>query len=49
MSFDLYTIDWTAIGSIVTFVAMIIAYWTIHVSDKKNKSNQRIQILLVQR
>lgn len=49
MSFDLYTIDWTAIGSIVTFVAMIIAYWTIHVSDKQNKSNQRLQLLLVQR
>ena len=49
MSFDLYTIDWTAIGSIVTFVAMIIAYWTIHISDKQNKSNQRLQVLLVQR
>lgn len=49
MSFDLYTIDWTAIGSIVTFVAMIIAYWTIHVSDKQNKSNQQLQLLLVQR
>lgn len=49
MSFDLYTIDWTAIGSIVTFIAMIIAYWTIHVSDKQNKSNQRLQLLLVQR
>ena len=49
MSFDLCTIDWTAIGSIVTFVAMIIAYWTIHISDKQNKSNQRLQLLLVQR
>lgn len=49
MSFDLCTIDWTAIGAIVTFVAMIIAYWTIHISDKQNKSNQRLQLLLVQR
>ena len=49
MSFDLCTIDWTAIGSIVTFIAMIIAYWTIHISDKQNKSNQRLQLLLVQR
>lgn len=49
MNFDLYTIDWTAIGSIVTFIAMIIAYWTIHISDKQNKSNQRLQLLLVQR
>ena len=49
MSFDLCTIDWTAIGSIVTFVAMIIAYLTIHISDKQNKSNQRLQLLLVQR
>lgn len=49
MTFDLFTIDWTAIGSIVTFVAMIIAYWTIHISDKQNKSNQKLQLLLVQR
>lgn len=49
MSFDLCTIDWTAIGSIVTFVAMIIAYLTIHISDKQNKSNQQLQLLLVQR
>lgn len=49
MNFDLYTIDWTAIGSIVTFVAMLIAYWAIHMSDKQNKDNQRLQQLLIQR
>ncbi|RHP66453.1 hypothetical protein [Bacteroides sp. OF04-15BH] len=49
MTFDLYTIDWTAIGSIITFFAMIIAYWTIHLSNKQNKSNQQFQILLIKR
>lgn len=49
MSFDLYTIDWTAIGSIVTFVAMLIAYWAIYVSDKQNKRNRQLQFLLMQR
>lgn len=49
MSFDLYTIDWTAIGSIVTFVAMLIAYWAIYVSDKQNKRNRQLQLLLMQR
>lgn len=48
MHFDLCTIDWTAVGSIVTFVAMIIAYWTIHLSNKQNKANQKFQLLLIQ-
>lgn len=49
MTFDLCTIDWTAVGSIVTFIAMIIAYWTIHLSNKQNKENQQFQLLLIQR
>ena len=49
MAFDLYTIDWTAIGSLVTFVAMLIAYWNIHISDKQNKNNQQFQLTLIQR
>ena len=49
MDFDLCTIDWTAVGSIVTFIAMIIAYWTIHSSNKQNESNQKFQLQLMQR
>ena len=36
MNVDLYTIDWTAIGSIATAIAMIIAFRSISVSNKQN-------------
>lgn len=49
MNLDLCTIDWTAIGSIATVIAMIIAYRTIYISVKQNKDNQKFQLLLVQR
>lgn len=49
MNLDLCTIDWTAIGSIATVIAMIIAYRTIYISVKQNKDNQKFQTLLVQR
>lgn len=48
MLLDLYKIDWTAIGSIVTLVAMLVAYWNIRVSDKQHRRSLRFQILLVQ-
>ena len=47
MNLDLCTIDWTAIGSIATVIAMIIAYRTIYISVKQNKDNQKFQTLLV--
>lgn len=43
MNLDLCTIDWTAIGSIATVIAMIIAYRTIYISVKQNKDNQKFQ------
>jgi hypothetical protein len=49
MNWNLCTIDWTAIGSIATVMAMIIAYRAIYASVKQNKDNQRFQLLLVQR
>lgn len=49
MNWNLCTIDWTAIGSIATVIAMIIAYRAIYASVKQNKDNQRFQLLLVQR
>ena len=39
MNLDLCTIDWTAIGSIATVIAMIIAYRTIYISVKQNLSS----------
>lgn len=47
MNFNLYTIDWTAIGSIATFIAMLIAYWSIIKSNKENEKNRQHQILLL--
>lgn len=49
MNLNLCTIDWTAIGSIATVIAMIIAYRAIYASVKQNKDNQKFQLLLVQR
>lgn len=47
MSIDLYTIDWTAIGSIATTIALIIAFRSINVSNKQNRENRKLQILLI--
>lgn len=49
MSFDLATIDWTAIGSIATAIALIFAYWSINISNKQNRDNRNLQILLLKR
>ena len=46
MSIDLYTIDWTAIGSIATTIALIIAFRSINASNKQNRENRKLQILL---
>ncbi len=49
MNVDLYTIDWTAIGSIATAIAMIIAFRSISVSNKQNRENRKLQVLLIRR
>lgn len=49
MNIDLYTIDWTAIGSIATAIAMIIAFRSISVSNKQNRENRKLQVLLIRK
>lgn len=49
MNIDLYTIDWTAIGSIATTIALIIAFKSISVSNKQNRENRKLQVLLIRK
>ena len=49
MNVDLYTIDWTAMGSIATAIAMIIAFRSISVSNKQNRENRKLQVLLIRK
>lgn len=46
---DLYTIDWTAIGSVATTIALIIAFRSINASNKQNRENRKLQILLIRK
>lgn len=47
ITWDLTTIDWTAIGSIVTFVALIATFIALFFSNKQEKKNRRLQVLLL--
>lgn len=49
MNIDLYTIDWTAIGSIATTIALIFAFKSINASNKQNKENRKLQISLIRK
>lgn len=49
MEFDLLTFDWTALGSIATTIAMIIAYCSIRATNKENEKSRRLQILLLRK
>ena len=49
MNIDLYTIDWTAIGSVATTIALIIAFRSINASNKQNRENRKLQILLIRK
>lgn len=49
MTWNLSTIDWTAIGAIATVLAFIVAYLSIYISNKQNKKNQQFQLALIQR
>ncbi len=48
MTWNLSIIDWTAIGSIATVLAFIVAYLSIYISNKQNKKNQQFQLSLIQ-
>lgn len=47
ITWDLTTIDWTAIGSIVTFVALIATFIALFFSNKQEKKNRQLQVLLL--
>ncbi|SHF87159.1 hypothetical protein SAMN05444349_14140 [Bacteroides faecichinchillae] len=49
LNFNLYTIDWTAIGSMATTIAVISAFISISVSNKQNRKNRKLQILLIRK
>lgn len=49
IDFNLSTIDWTAIGSIGTLVALVFAYRSIHETNIENKKNRDLQIRLLKR
>ncbi len=47
MNINLYTIGRTAIGSIATTIAMIIAFRSINTPNKQNKENRKLQTSLI--
>ena len=49
IDFELYTIDWNAISAIATTLALIVAYWSIHVSNKQAKMNNEFQLKLMKK
>ena len=49
IDFELYTIDWNAISAIATTLALIVAYWSIHVSNKQAKKSNEFQLKLLKK
>lgn len=47
MHFSLDIIDWTAIGSIASFVMALAAFLTISSSNKQNEKSRKLQIKLI--
>ena len=47
ITWDLTTIDWTAIGSIVTFIALIATFAALFFSNRQEKKNRQLQVLLL--
>lgn len=47
ITWNLTTIDWTAIGSIVTFVALITTLVALFFSNRQEKKNRQLQVLLL--
>ena len=44
---NLTTIDWTAIGSIVTFIALIMTLVALFYSNEQERKNRQLQVLLL--
>lgn len=49
ITWDLTTFDWTAIGSIVTFLALIATFVALFFSNKQEKKNRQLQVLLLKK
>ena len=47
ITWNLTTIDWTAIGSIVTFVALVATFIALFFSNRHEKKNRQLQVLLL--
>ena len=47
ITWNLTTIDWTAIGSIVTFAALVATFIALFFSNRQEKKNRQLQVLLL--
>ena len=47
--FELHTIDWNAISAMATTLALIVAYWSIHASNKQAKKSNEFQLKLLKK
>ena len=47
--FELHTIDWNAISAMATTLALIVAYWSIHVSNLQAKKSNEYQLKLLKK
>ena len=47
IQWDLYKIDWTAIGSITTFLAFIFTWISLHTTNKQYKKSRELQISML--
>ena len=47
ITWNLTTIDWTAIGAIVTFVALIATFLALYFSNRHERKNRQLQMLLL--
>ncbi len=47
IQWDLCKIDWTAIGSIITFLAFIFTWISLYISNKQYKKNRELQFSIL--
>ena len=49
INFELDTIDWNAISAIATTLAFVIAFWSIYISNKKERREREFQLNLLKK
>lgn len=49
INFELNTIDWNAISAIATTLAFVIAFWSIYISNKKERREREFQLNLLKK